>query len=85
MSALFAECMHDGHDALGKEIATLAACAGSLLAPHHEAAQFALGVIVRRRHPWGEGVREQRVLVGQQVGAGSAHVSAGCDCRRGHA
>ena len=45
MPALLTECVHRGHDALSKTISTLASAAGGLLAPHHEAAQLAFGVV----------------------------------------
>ena len=75
MAALLAERVDDGHDAFCKAITALAARAGGLLAPHHEAPQLALGVIVGGGHTFLEGVGEERVAVREHVGTRAADVA----------
>jgi len=48
MAAALAEGVDDGHDALCEAVPAFAARSGGLLAPHHEAPQLALGVVMPR-------------------------------------
>ena len=75
MSTLLSERVHCGHYALCKAITALAARACGLLAPHHKCSQFAFGMVVCRGDALDEGVSEQCVAVGEQIGARAADLA----------
>jgi len=75
MTTLLAQRVNDGHDPLGVAVSAFAARASGLLAPQDKAAEFSLGVVVRRRHAIDECVSEERRLVRHEVSASAAHAA----------